>query len=887
MYDFRKIEKKWQKEWEDTKIFEADEKSKKKKFFALEMFPYSSGNLHMGHVRNYCMGDALARFKRMQGFNVLYPMGYDAFGLPAENAAIKSKADPKDWTYSCIAQMKAQQKMLGLSYDWRRTFNTCDPDYYKWNQWFFLKFMERGLAYKKKAAINWCPNCQTVLANEQVEHGLCWSCKSEVESRELEQWFFRITNYADQLLEDLKKLGNWPEKVKIMQTNWIGKSQGVEIFFKVKDSKLTVSTYTTRPDTVFGITSLVFAAEHPLVMELVKGTKYEKDVKKFVEDTKKRSIIERTAEGKEKNGMFLGKYAINPVNNKPFPLYVGDYALMEYGTGAVMVVPAHDQRDFEFAKKYKINIIIVINPPNYDLNVGKMSRAYVDEGVMVNSGEFNGLNNYDAMEQIADFLEKKKFGKRKVNYKLRDWLISRQRFWGTPIPIVCCDKCGTVPVPEKELPVLLPDPKKAKFTGKGNPLETVDDFVKTKCPKCKGPARRETDTMDTFVDSSWYYLRYCSFKAKDKKPFDKEVDYWMPVDQYIGGVEHAILHLMYSRFFTKVLRDMKLVKVDEPFHNLLTQGMVLKGGVKMSKSVGNVVDPGEMIDKYGVDALRNFILFAASPESEFEWSDLGIQGSFRFVNKFYSLVEPYKPIDGIKDKFVVSKTNRTIKEVTESFQNFEFNVVITKIMELANYLHKYKEHVSKKVFDESFKALILLYAPITPHICEELWEGVKGKGFVSTAAYPKFDEKKIDDESEFLEDMISETVSDVRKVLELVKVDKPKKITLFVSESWKYDFFKKLKSELEKTRNQGELIKKLMVKGHEFDVPKIIQAVLKDASKLPHVILSQKDEFDALRDSVLLLEKEFGTKFDFVLADKSKEQKAKQAMPGKPAILVE
>ncbi|MEM4244951.1 MAG: leucine--tRNA ligase, partial [Candidatus Nanoarchaeia archaeon] len=733
MYDFKRIEKKWQEKWEDAKIFEVSEKSKKKKFYCLEMFPYPSGKLHMGHVRNYCMGDSLARFKRMHGFNVLYPMAYDAFGLPAENAAIKGKVDPKEWTYNCIAQMKAQQKMLGLSYDWRRTLNTCDPDYYMWNQWFFLKFFERGLVYKKKSAINWCPNCKTVLANEQVEHGLCWSCKTEVEPKELEQWFFRITNYADQLLDDLNKLGNWPEKVKAMQTNWIGKSHGVEIFFKVKDSNIKVSTYTTRPDTVFGITALVFAAEHPLVMELVKGTEYEEGVRKFVEETKKRSIIERTAEGKEKNGMFLGKYAINPVNNQPFPLYVADYALMDYGTGAVMVVPAHDQRDFEFAKKYKIPIIVVINPPNYELNPDKMTRAYVDDGIMVNSGEFNGLNNYDAMEKISDFLEKKGYGKRTVNYKLRDWLISRQRFWGTPIPIVYCEKCGIVPVPEKDLPVLLPDPKKAKFTGKGNPLDTVDDFVKTKCPKCKGPARRETDTMDTFVDSSWYYMRYCSFKAKDKKPFDKEVDYWMPVDQYIGGVEHAILHLMYSRFFTKVLSDMKMLKVREPFYNLLTQGMVLKGGIKMSKSVGNVVDPGEMIDKYGVDTLRMFILFAASPESEFEWSDQGIQGCFRFMNKFYSLVEPYTPLDNVKDDAVVSRTHRTIKEVNQAFQNFEFNIAITRIMELANYLYKYREHISKKVYDDSFKNLILLLSPITPHTCEELWEKINGKGFVSLA----------------------------------------------------------------------------------------------------------------------------------------------------------
>ncbi|MCK5234639.1 MAG: leucine--tRNA ligase, partial [Candidatus Aenigmarchaeota archaeon] len=670
-YDFKKIEKKWQKKWADNKAFVAEKGSKKKKFYALEMFPYPSGKLHMGHVRNFSIMDAVARHKRMSGFNVLYPIGYDALGLPAENAAIKNKSDPKTWTLKCIEMMKEQQQSMGFSYDMSSETATCMPEYYRWNQWIFLKLFEKGIAYKKEAPINWCPGCATVLANEQVEDGKCWRCKSVVVKKDLSQWFFKITEYADELLDDLDRLDEWPEKVKVMQKNWIGKSNGTEIYFKVKDMDLEISTFTTRPDTVFGITYLVFAPEHPVVKKLIKGTKDEMKIQKFIDKVEKESVIDRTAEGKEKNGVFTGRYFINPVNGEECPIYVADYAIMDYGTGAVMAVPAHDRRDFDFAKKYKLPVKVVIQPKGKKLDASKMKEAYINPGVLVNSAEFDGIDNESAKAKITKWLEKKKLGRKTINYKLRDWLISRQRYWGTPIPIVYCDKCGIVPVPEEELPVVLP--KGAKFDGKGNPLETVESFVDVKCPLCSGKARRETDTMDTFVDSSWYFFRYTD-NMNDKLPFGmKEHKYWMPVDQYIGGVEHAILHLLYARFFTKALRDIGLTAVDEPFRRLFTQGMVLKDGVKMSKSVGNVVDPGLIIGKYGADTARLFIMFAALPEKELEWSDKGVIASYRFLNKVHNLVADNKgkiisfkadagKLDA-KSKYLLSLVHKTIRNV--------------------------------------------------------------------------------------------------------------------------------------------------------------------------------------------------------------------------------
>ncbi|MBI2208190.1 leucine--tRNA ligase [Candidatus Woesearchaeota archaeon] len=770
--DLNKIAKKWQKKWEEKGIFKVEEGSKKKKFYCLEMYPYpSGGGLHMGHLRNYAIGDALARYKRMQGFNVLYPMGYDAFGLPAENAAIKNKADPEKWTWANIEIMKQQQKDMGLSYDWDRQIQSCDEDYYKWNQWIFLKFYEKGLAYRKNAVVNWCPSCTTVLANEQVIEGRCWRCKNEVEEKELEQWFFKITDYADQLLEDIEKLEHWPERVKIMQRNWIGKSHGVEINFKIKDSKKTISTFTTRPDTIFGVTALVFAVEHPMVLELIKNTDKEKEAVDFIKKTKKRTMKDRTSEEIEKNGVFIGKYCINPVNNEEIPIYVADYALMEYGTGAVMVVPAHDQRDFEFAKKYDIPIKVVITPQQHELKAEKMSRAYVEEGVLANSGKFNGMNNLDAIEEISEWMEKQKMGKRAVHYKIRDWLISRQRYWGTPIPMVHCNKCGIVAVPYENLPVKLPKPDKCRFTGEGNPLETCKEFVNVKCPKCKGDARRETDTMDTFVDSSWYFLRYCSPKY-DKGPFDrKKADYWMPVNQYIGGIEHAILHLLYARFFTKALRDLKLTRVDEPFARLLTQGMVLKDGEVMSKSRGNIVDPREITVKYGPDTARLFILFVAMPEKELEWSDKGINGVYRFLNRVYNM---HGMVDNIKaDEHILNKMHRTIRNASENMDNLEFNKAIVELYGYADYLSSLE-----KIPKEAFEYLLLLLSPFTPHLCEELWEKTGNKGFISLEKWPGFDKSKISEKIEEEEQLMENTISDIRSVLKLVKIE-PKKVYLY------------------------------------------------------------------------------------------------------------
>ena len=896
MVDFNKIAKKWQKKWENKKIFDVKEDKKKKKFYCLEMYPYPSNTLHMGHLRNYSLGDALARFKRMMGFNVLYPMGYDAFGLPAENAAIENKVDPEKWTWNNIRSIKKQQQEIGFSYDWSRQIQSCTEDYYKWNQWIFLKFYENGLAYRKNSVVNWCNSCGTVLANEQVENGKCWRCKSDVKEKELEQWFFKITKYADQLLGDLDKLEHWPERVKVMQKNWIGKSHGVEVDFKIKDSKKTISTFTTRIDTIFGVTALVFAVEHPMVLELAEGTKYEKKVMDFISKTKRIGIKERTSEETEKNGIFIGKYCINPINNEEIPIYAADYALMEYGTGAVMVVPAHDRRDFEFAKKYKIPIKVVITPKQYELKADKMSRAYVEEGILINSSRFNGTGNLDAIEEISKWMEKNNYGKRTVQYKLRDWLISRQRYWGTPIPMIYCDKCGLVPVPYKDLPVKLP--KNVKFTGRGNPLETVNNFVNCKCPNCKGKARRETDTMDTFVDSSWYFIRFCSPKY-DEGPFDKKIsNYWMAVDQYIGGIEHAILHLLYARFFTKALRDLGLIDVDEPFSRLMTQGMVIKDGAKMSKSLGNVVDPAEITDNYGPDTGRLFILFAALPEKELDWNDKGVNGAFRFLNKVYNLVDGnIKNIslngrgDGKlneKDRFVFSKMHITIKSVTENIENFKYNMAIGNIMEFTSTLQKYNEK-NKAIFGECVKNLILLLNPFTPHISEELWSKINGKGFASLQKWPSYDENKIDKEAEALEYGLEKTKKDIYSVMELAKIEKPDKIRIFIADSWKYDFIRRLKKEMEKTRNLGQIIKGFAKSDLDIyikEISKLTQKLVKDETKLPKAVVDRKKEIAYLKNSLEELKQEF--KCDIEVIDKeSKEEKAKQAMPGKVAILIE
>ncbi len=892
--DFNKIAAKWQKKWEDAKLFKAKESPGKKKFYCLEMFPYPSGPLHMGHLRNYSLGDCYARYKRMRGFNVLYPMGFDAFGLPAENAAIKNKLDPKKWTESNMALMKAQQKLLGLSYDWDRELATCYPEYYGWNQWIFLKMLEKGLAYKKKATTNWCPSCKTVLANEQVVDGGCWRCHSPVEQKELEQWFLKITAYADQLLEDLDKLGNWPERVKVMQKNWIGKSEGIEIFFPVEGGKTIIPTFTTRPDTTFSVTFIVLAPEHPLALELSKGTKQEKEVAEFVKIAARESTMDRLNEEKEKKGVFTGKYVTNPASKEKIPVWVANFAVMEYGTGAVMC-DAHDKRDFKFAKKYGIPLKVVIRPrdkPNFSGE--NLSEAYIDDGVMINSGQFNGLSNQDALPKIAEWLVKGKSGKTVTNYKLRDWLISRQRYWGTPIPIIYCDKCGIVPVPEKDLPVKLPEGEKVKFAGEGNPLDHCVEFVNVKCPKCKSAARRETDTMDTFVDSSWYFLRYTSNK-ETSAPFNKKTaEYWMPVDQYIGGIEHAILHLLYARFFTKVLRDLKLTDIDEPFNNLLCQGMVLKDGAVMSKSRGNVVDPKVIVEKFGADTARTFILFMAAPEKELEWSDQGVEGVYRFLKRVQALAEKpleYRKKADNKDRHLLSKAHSTIKKATQLMEEFKFNSAINSITELVNLMTKYSEfEIRKETYAEALRNLTLLIAPFAPHLAEEMWEGQGNKGFISAAGWPTYEEEKIDAEAEAAEELVHRTLSDFAIVLELAKIEKPKEVLLLVAPKWKYELARVLKEELKKTRDQRALINTCLaekdLRSHGEDVAKLVQAALKDPAKLPETIIAREKELEAYETVKAEIEKEYHAKVSIEDAEKSKEQKARQSMPGKPAIVV-
>lgn len=756
-YDFKEIEEKWQARWEAEDIYSVPDFSDKPKYYCLEMFPYPSGKLHMGHVRNYSIGDVVARFKTMQGYHVLHPMGWDAFGLPAENAAIKHGVHPASWTWENIDTMRKQLKQLGISYDWKREVATCHPGYYKWTQWLFLQLYKHGLAYKKKAAVNWCPSCATVLANEQVKEGLCERCGSSVERRELEQWFFRITRYADRLLADLKKLEGWPEKVKIMQENWIGRSEGAEIVFRAETGD-DITVFTTRPDTIYGVTYMVLAPEHPLVEKLIQGRPEADAVRAFVKKVRNMSELARTSAETEKEGLFTGAYCINPVNGEKVPILVGNYVLMEYGTGAVMGVPAHDQRDFEFARKYNLPIRVVIQPPGQELNPETMTGAYTEDGVMVNSGPFDGTPNREGIKAVIKYLEEKGWGKEQVNYRLRDWLISRQRYWGAPIPIVYCDKCGIVPVPEEDLPVMLPVDVTFKQTGR-NPLLDCEEFVNTTCPECGGRARRETDTMDTFMCSSWYYYRYTS-PRDEESAWDKErVEYWLPVDQYIGGVEHAILHLLYSRFFTKAFYDMGYLKNDEPFTNLLTQGMVLKDGAKMSKSKGNVVSPEDIVATYGADTARLFILFASPPERDLEWSDQGVEGCYRFLNRVWRLVASVHR--SIKDAPSVPRgelvgvnremrriTHQTIKKVTEDIsQRFNFNTAVSAIMELVNALYQYKEvpetDRDPAVLRESVELLLLLLAPFAPHITEELWEAIGHTESIHRQSWPDYDRKAI------------------------------------------------------------------------------------------------------------------------------------------------
>ncbi len=798
-YNFKEVEEKWQKKWNSENLFKTNDKEEgKENYYVLEMLPYPSGNLHVGHARNYTIGDVIARYKKMKGYNVLHPMGWDSFGLPAENAAIQHGAHPATWTKSNIENMRRQLKLMGLSYDWDREVATYTPEYYRWNQWIFKRMYEKGLVYKKKSTVNWCPDCQTVLANEQVEDGYCWRhSKTKVIQKDLEQWFFRITNYADELLTGHEELREgWPEKVLAMQKNWIGKSFGTEIVFTVAETGEKLPMFTTRIDTIHGVTYCVVAPEHPIIEKIIKVNP---SIKEAIHNMRNMDMIERTAEGKEKNGVFTGWHVINPVTGDKVQLWAADYVLMNYGTGAVMAVPAHDDRDFAFAKKYNLPRKVVINGYNKEtkeeivINADEMTAAMTEEGIMTNSGEFNGMNSKEALEKIADFVTVKVVGEKTVKYRLKDWGISRQRYWGTPIPALYCEKCGMVMEKDENLPVMLPED--VEFTGNGNPIETSEKYKHAVCPICGGPARRETDTMDTFVDSSWYFLRYCDPKNLDL-PFGKAVDLWTPVDQYIGGVEHAVMHLLYARFFTKVLRDLGLLKANEPFKRLLTQGMVLGPSYysekenrflfahevrtagdkaysletgeelvikveKMSKSKNNGVDPEVMIKKYGADTTRLFIMFTAPPEKELEWNENGLAGASRFLNRVWRVVLENvdmikdEPIDYSKlskeDKALVRKLHQTIKRVTEAIEdNYHFNTSIAGNMELINDVYDFRSNVlgtdkesseSQKVFGEVLRNIVIMLSPFVPHFCDELWEAMGEKGFLFNAPWPEYDEK--------------------------------------------------------------------------------------------------------------------------------------------------
>ena len=753
-YVAQDIEKKWQTYWEESGVFKTEYDPSKEKYYVLEMFPYPSGNLHMGHVRNYSIGDVVARFKKMRGFNVLHPMGWDAFGMPAENAAIKNGVSPKDWTLDNIANMTRQQKELGLSYDWGREVATCKEDYYRWTQWIFQQFYKKGLAYKKEAKVNWCEHDHTVLANEQVIDGKCWRCDNDVVKKDLKQWFFKITDYADRLLDDLDTLDQWPDRVKAMQRNWIGRSEGTQFAFYVPKIDKSFEVYTTRVDTLFGVSYVVLAPEHPYVKELIQDASNKVELEAFIERLRNQSDIERTSTEAEKVGMFTGSYATHPITGKEVPIWIANYVLADYGTGAVMGVPAHDERDYAFAKKYNLPVNWVIQNTAQDLDFASLDTAFTEDGILVNSGDFNGKTSEEARQALGDYFTEQGTGRKTVNFRLRDWLISRQRYWGCPIPVVYCEKCGEQLVPEDQLPVKLPED--VSFDGGAiSPLATSENFLNTTCPCCGGPARREIDTMDTFIDSSWYFLRYTDAR-NDKEVFNKEIaKYWMNVDQYIGGIEHAILHLLYARFFVKVLHDIGLVEVDEPFKALLTQGMVLKEGSKMSKSKGNVVSPEEIIAKYGADTARLFILFAAPVDRDLDWSDQGVEGSYRFLGRVWRIIDTYQQLgaSGHHDSLSKDETalrrelHRAIKKVTEDLDGkFNFNTAISTVMELVNAMYQFKDShdsVQSDLAKELVEKLTLLLAPFVPHITEEIWHECGFEGSVHAASWPTYEESAL------------------------------------------------------------------------------------------------------------------------------------------------
>ncbi len=755
-YDFKAIEKKWQKTWAEGKAHKVEEDENKEKYYVLEMFPYPSGRIHMGHVRNYSIGDVIARYKHLKGYNVLHPMGWDAFGLPAENAALKNNTPPATWTSSNIDYMRNQLAQLGLSYDWDREIATCHPNYFRWEQQMFIEMYQKGFIYQKKTSVNWCEKCETVLANEQVVEGLCWRCDTAVRHKEMDGWFFKITDYADELLDDLDKLKGWPERVVTMQRNWIGKSTGLFCDFQLENHEEKVSIFTTRPDTIFGVTFMSIAPEHPLVTTLISGADNETEIRAFISSVLDEKKQQRPSDEQIKRGIFTGKYCINPFNNERVPVFIANFVLMEYGTGAVMAVPAHDERDFEFARKYNLPIHPVVLPDGEALDPEQMEQASPAYGTLANSGQFDGLQSEEAMTQIIAHAEKMGFGAPHTTYRLRDWGISRQRYWGTPIPMIYCESCGVVPVPLEELPITLPE-------GDGStacrPLHQQPDFYETTCPGCGAAAKRETDTLDTFVESSWYFLRYCCPRYTEGPLNREKTKYWLAVDQYVGGVEHAILHLLYSRFFTKMLRDLGYLELDEPFTNLLTQGMVIKDGAKMSKSKGNVIDPHDLIEEYGADTVRLFSLFAAPPEKDLEWNSQGVEGCSRFLNRVYRFIIAHPELATTKvsrepkneqDKVLHRKTHQTIKKVTESIENnFHFNTAISAVMELFNTMNADSSKTNPAeagIVKEAVENLLLLLFPMIPHFCSEMWQIVGNEQAIDDQPWPEHDEEAAKEE---------------------------------------------------------------------------------------------------------------------------------------------
>ncbi|NIA03922.1 MAG: leucine--tRNA ligase [Nitrospiraceae bacterium] len=1079
MSRFEKIEKKWQKVWNDNKVYETKDNDSRPKYYCLEMFPYPSGYMHMGHVRNYSIGDAVARYKRMKGFNVLHPMGFDSFGLPAENAAIEHKIHPEEWTEAKIEGIKKQLKDMGFSYDWSREIATHRPEYYKFNQKLFIEFYKKGLVYQKEGLINWCPHCKTVLANEQVIDGKCWRCGTEVVHVPLKQWYLKITKYADELLNDLEKL-DWPERVKTMQRNWIGKSIGTSVKFKVKDSDLVLETFTTRIDTIFGVTYLAISPESPLMSKIIEMSNNKEEIRAFIKEVSKENFINRTAEGKEKNGVFTGVYVINPITNKEVPLWVANYVLVDYGTGVVMGVPAHDTRDYLFAKKYGIPIVKVIqnsllgvlfvddydkedvssnNNENISENIGnsessqssesgkskksnksrknnsknidkefvrlgidfirkdyayyfksdssnkskilnllsevtpqnKYSFVFIDgeffvvinkrtynlydenefkEGIdkvkslnlktkdklfdvneinsidevkskwkefvfnpiwdfeddnlytsygfLVNSGEYSGMKSEEAISRLQKFLEERALGGKKTTYKLRDWLISRQRYWGTPIPMIYCKDGSVIPEKEENLPVKLP--KDVEFTGEGNPIKTSKVFLKAKCQDRDEEGLRETDTMDTFFDSSWYYLRYLS-PHNDKEAFDRELaKKWMPVDIYIGGIEHAILHLMYARFFSKALRDLGYVTYDEPFTKLLTQGMVCLDGTKMSKSLGNVVDPGEMIEKYGRDSTRMFILFAALPEKQMDWSDKGIQGVHRFLNRYYDLslksekfiednlgeqdVGYVDSVEGMNayDRVMLSEVEGMIQEIADYYENYKFNIAITKIMSLVNELvHYFDLDLSEmqdngknkaKVLYHAINKINLMISPITPHLSEEIGHFFKNDGLIINAKWPVINKGLINEEMNIGYQVVKNTINDIQQIQKLTNIKRIKEVKVFIADNWKYQLAKMLRDILNENgeANQKEIIGKVMasdLRRYGKEAMGLISKYLKDKTKLSKLMNSSDVEFEVISDFEKLIRGQTGAeKISIIKEGYTKEAKAKQALPSKPSILI-